>query len=100
MRPFALALGKINEVGDGLRRVFFKQAANDGSFRGLKDGIGSRGTAHGFLFSFRGQLLILTGRTKSRLPTAGCRKNGAPVCTLFRIARAEVLHKKNKSFES
>src|SRR5579864_3955270 len=52
MRPLALALGEFHEVGDGLRRIFLKQPANDGSFRGFKRSVKSGLAGHEFPFEF------------------------------------------------
>jgi hypothetical protein len=61
MRPFALAFGKFDEVGDGLRRIFFKQAANDGSFAGFKRGVESGLASHEFPFENRSLIVsVLT----------------------------------------
>jgi hypothetical protein len=39
MRPLALALGELDEVGDGFGSVFLKQAADDGAFGCIEDGV-------------------------------------------------------------
>src|SRR5580698_2737743 len=46
MLPFFLTFGKFHKVGDRLRRIFFKEAANDGSFAGFKRGVRSRLSSH------------------------------------------------------
>ncbi len=52
MRPLPLTLGKLNKIGDRLRRVLFKQPANDRSFRGFKRSVESRLTSHKIPFAF------------------------------------------------
>ena len=41
MGPVTLALGQFDKVGYGFGRFFFKEAADDSSFGGIKDGIGA-----------------------------------------------------------
>src|ERR1019366_6518800 len=52
MRPLALALGMLGKVGDGLGRLFLKQAANNRSLAGFNDGIGTGCAGHSLPFVF------------------------------------------------
>src|SRR6185437_13536485 len=49
MLPFALALRKVGKILHRLRRLFLKQAADNGSFGGIKHGISTSRTGHDFL---------------------------------------------------
>ena len=46
MGPVALALGEVDEVGDGFGSFFLKQAADDGAFTGLQSGVSSGLASH------------------------------------------------------
>src|SRR5580698_1322799 len=46
MRPLALTLGELDEVGDSLGRFLFEKAANDVAFAGFKYGVGSGCAGH------------------------------------------------------
>jgi hypothetical protein len=70
MRPLALAFGKFHKVGYGFRRFFFKEAADDGSFGRVKNGVSTPWTAHKYIFSCGGRTLILTGGEENELRSA------------------------------
>ena len=44
--PFALALGEIDKIGDGLGGILFEETANNVAFAGFKHGIGSGCAGH------------------------------------------------------
>src|SRR5215813_11577718 len=46
MRPFTLALGKLNEIGNRLRRLFLKQTADDRTFTRIKNRVSPSRTRH------------------------------------------------------
>src|SRR5258708_35306123 len=47
--PFALALGKVDKIRNGLGGILFKQTANDVAFAGFKHAKGSGGAGHSLL---------------------------------------------------
>src|SRR5262249_45901244 len=51
MFPLAVALSQVNEVGDSFGSVFVEQAADNGAFGGLEDGVGAGRTGHRNPFS-------------------------------------------------
>jgi hypothetical protein len=70
--PLALAFGEVGKVGDGLGRFFFEEAADDGAFAGIKDGVCTGLTSHWIPFVFRRE-----GKIPSRQPAGRRRYCGA-----------------------
>ena len=61
--PLALAFGKIDEVGYGFGRFLFEEAADDGAFRSIDDGVSTGLTGHWVLSFIRCE-----GKMPSRQP--------------------------------
>src|SRR5260370_14307658 len=74
--PFALALGEVDKIRDGLGCILFEQAANDVAFAGFKNGIGSGCAGHSLLELLRIDFRILA--VEARLASSQTRQAGSP----------------------
>ncbi len=75
--PLAFAFGEFGEVGYGFGRFFFEEAADDGAFRSIDDGVSTGLTRHGFLSISRCE-----GKMPSRQPA---RRRATCSATLERL---------------
>src|SRR5690348_511286 len=95
MSPLTLPFGELDEVGNCLGCIFFKEAANDRSFAGFKRGIKSGLASHGnpFEISIPSVVVRLALREWRRHPAAVARatRPRPPASTLLRFWRYRCL---------